>query len=70
MAMHTWFVSPPPDFDQLALAARTKRGGNLSRETDGRSVGERTYNAFKAVNFEPQPKQELLGGMRPPRERD
>ena len=70
MAMNTWFVSPPPDFDQLALAARTKRGGNLSRETDGRSVGERTYNAFKAVNFEPQPKQELLGDMRPPRERD
>lgn len=68
--MESLFVSPPKDFDHLSLAARTKRGGNLSREPDGRTVGERTYNAFKVVNFEPRPTRDLPHGMRPPRERD
>ena len=68
--MDSLFISPPKDFDHLSLAARTKRGGNLSREPDGRTVGERTYNAFKGVNFEPRPSRELPSNTRPPRERD
>ena len=68
--MESLFVAPPKDFDQLSLAARTKRGGSLAREPDGRSVGERTYNAFKVVHFEPTPREALAPGVRPPRERD
>ena len=68
--MDTLFVAPPKDFDHLSLAARTKRGGNVSREPDGRTVGERTYNAFKAVHFEPRPTTPLPPHARAPRERD
>ena len=51
--MNSLFVSPPQDFDQLAHAARTKRGGGFGKEPDLRTVGERTYSAFEAVQFAP-----------------
>jgi EH_Signature domain len=51
--MDTLFAPLPPDFDQLALAVRTKRGGGFGKDPDLRTVGERTYSAFEAVQFEP-----------------
>lgn len=51
--MQELFAPLPPDFDQLALAARTKRGGGLGKDPDLRTVGERTYSAFDRVQFAP-----------------
>ena len=50
--MQEFFAPIPPDFDQLAHAARTKRGG-LGTDPDLRTVGERTYSAFERVQFAP-----------------
>jgi hypothetical protein len=54
--MSDFFAPLPPDFDQLALAARTKRGGGLGKDPDLRTVGERTYSVFQSVQFAPQSK--------------
>lgn len=51
--MTVLFAPLPPDFDQLALAARIKRGNGIGNDPDLRSAGERTYAAFEAVNFAP-----------------
>ena len=50
--MQEFFAPLPPDFDQLAHAARTKRGG-FGTDPDLRTVGERTYSAFERVQFAP-----------------
>jgi hypothetical protein len=47
----TFFTPLPQDFDQLAHAARTKRGSGLGKDPDLRTVGERTYSAFERVQF-------------------
>ncbi len=60
--MTTFFAPLPQDFDQLAHAARTKRGGGFGKDPDLRTVGERTYSAFEHVQFDPQSKT--------PRQRD
>ena len=60
--MSTFFAPLPQDFDQLAHAARTKRGGGFGKDPDLRTVGERTYSAFEQVQFDPQSKT--------PRQRD
>ncbi len=49
----TFFAPLPQDFDQLAHAARTKRGGGFGKDPDLRTVGERTYSAFERVQFQP-----------------
>ncbi len=49
--MHEFFAPLPQDFDQLAHAARTKRGSGLGKDPDLRTVGERTYSAFERVQF-------------------
>ncbi|PUE57810.1 hypothetical protein B9Z36_07855 [Limnohabitans sp. Rim8] len=51
--MHEFFAPLPQDFDQLAHAARTKRGGGFGKDPDLRTVGERTYSAFERVAFAP-----------------
>ena len=51
--MSTFFAPLPQDFDQLAHAARTKRGSGLGKDPDLRTVGERTYSAFERVAFAP-----------------
>ena len=51
--MHEFFTPLPRDFDQLAHAARTKRGGGFGKDPDLRTVGERTYSAFERVQFAP-----------------
>ena len=51
--MHEFFAPLPQDFDQLAHAARTKRGGGFGKDPDLRTVGERTYSAFERVQFAP-----------------
>lgn len=51
--MQEFFAHLPQDFDQLAHAARTKRGGGFGKDPDLRSVGERTYSAFERVQFAP-----------------
>ena len=58
--MPALFAPLPQDFDQLAHAARTKRGTGLGKEPDLRTVGERTYSAFEHVAFQP-----LSRGPRP-----
>ena len=68
--MNSLFVSPPQDFDQLAHAARTKRGGGLGKEPDLRTVGERTYSAFEAVQFAPIQKANVQDTSHAPRQRD
>ena len=52
--MQALFAPLPQDFDQLAHAARTKRGGGFGKDPDLRTVGERTFSAFERVQFEPQ----------------
>ena len=47
-AIAEFFQPLPHDFDQLAHAARQRRGNALGKEPDLRSVGERTYSAFEA----------------------
>ena len=47
------FCALPADFDQLAHAARQRRGQALGKEPDLRSVGERTFAAF----IEQRPRQ-------------
>jgi hypothetical protein len=42
-----FFQPLPADFDQLAHAARMRRGNAMGKEPDLRSVGERTYSAFQ-----------------------
>ncbi len=51
--MQEFFAPLPQDFDQLAHAARTKRGGGFGKDPDLRTVGERTYSAFERVQFAP-----------------
>ena len=51
--MQAFFAPLPQDFDQLAHAARTKRGGGFGKDPDLRTVGERTYSAFERVQFAP-----------------
>ena len=51
--MQELFAPLPQDFDQLAHAARTKRGGGFGKDPDLRTVGERTYSAFERVQFAP-----------------
>ncbi len=51
--MQPFFAPLPLDFDQLAQAARTKRGSGLGKDPDLRTVGERTYSAFERVQFAP-----------------
>jgi hypothetical protein len=51
--MQNFFAPLPQDFDQLAHAARTKRGGGFGKDPDLRTVGERTYSAFECVQFAP-----------------
>ena len=51
--MQELFAPLPQDFDQLAHAARTKRGGGFGKDSDLRTVGERTYSAFERVQFAP-----------------
>ena len=51
--MQEFFAHLPQDFDQLAHAARTKRGGGFGKDPDLRTVGERTYSAFERVQFAP-----------------
>ena len=51
--MQQFFAPLPQDFDQLAHAARTKRGGGFGKDPDLRTVGERTYSAFEIVRFDP-----------------
>jgi len=51
--MQALFAPLPQDFDQLAHAARTKRGGGFGKDPDLRTVGERTYSAFERVQFAP-----------------
>lgn len=51
--MPEFFAPLPPDFDQLAHAARMRRGSGFGKEPDLRTVGERTYSAFEAVAFSP-----------------
>jgi len=51
--MQEFFAPLPQDFDQLAHAARTKRGGGMGKDPDLRTVGERTYSAFERVQFAP-----------------
>jgi len=51
--MQEFFAPLPQDFDQLAHAARTKRGGGFGKDPDLRTVGERTYSAFERVAFAP-----------------
>ena len=51
--MQAFFAPLPQDFDQLAHAARTKRGSGLGKDPDLRTVGERTYSAFERVQFAP-----------------
>lgn len=54
-ARSDFFKPLPHDFDHLAHAVRQRRGSGLGPELDLRSVGERTYSAFEAVSFSPQP---------------
>ena len=68
--MNSLFVSPPQDFDQLAHAVRTKRGGGFGKEPDLRTVGERTYSAFEAVQFAPLQKRNAQDTSNAPRQRD
>ena len=68
--MNSLFVSPPQDFDQLAHAVRTKRGGGFGKEPDLRTVGERTYSAFEAVQFAPLQKSNAQDTSNAPRQRD
>ena len=52
-ALPDCFVALPADFDHLAHAARQPRSSGLGKDPDLRSVGERTYSAFAAVDFAP-----------------
>ena len=66
MNASTDFFKPlPPDFDQLAHAARMRRGTGLGPEPDLRNVGERTFSAFEAVAFSPQPPADARQAPRP-----
>ena len=51
--MSEFFAPLPQDFDQLAHAARMRRGSGFGKDPDLRTVGERTYTAFEAVAFSP-----------------
>ena len=51
--MENLFTPLPQDFEKLALAASLKRSSNFGKDPDLRTVGERTYQAFAAVDFSP-----------------